>query len=126
MGLRYTKTIFQHRLDDMKFVNAGPTITGLVTTVDSLAEDYPQIGDDESYELTIPETSGSATLHAKTVFGALRGIHPRTFKKLRKYMLLTGLETFSQVVTFDYDSQTYVVAEAPWQIMDAPRFPHRG
>jgi len=39
---------------------------------------------------------------------------------------MRGLETFSQLVTFDYDSQSYMIAAAPWKVMDAPRFPHRG
>jgi len=42
------------------------------------------------------------------------------------YGALRGLETFSQLVTFDFDSGGYVLANAPWAITDAPRFPHRG
>ena len=63
----------------------------------------PQLETDESYSLTIP-ASGDASLHAKTVFGALK-----------------GLETFAQLVTFDFDSETYQIVQTPWAIEDAPR-----
>ena len=66
---------------------------------------YPSLGDDESYKLRI--TATSATLKARTVWGALR-----------------GLETFSQLVTYDFDAATYQVL--PCTIQDAPRYPHRG
>ena len=39
---------------------------------------------------------------------------------------MKGLETFSQLVQFDFDSQSYNVKNSPWAIDDAPRFPHRG
>jgi hexosaminidase len=37
-----------------------------------------------------------------------------------------ALETLSQMISFDFDTQTYSVLHAPWSINDAPRFPHRG
>ena len=79
------------------------TVTGLSVTVESAAEDFPQLETDESYTLSVT-ASGQATLKAKTVFGALRGI-----------------ETFSQLVVFDFDSETYGIPFAPWQIDDQPR-----
>jgi hexosaminidase len=66
---------------------------------------YPSLTDDESYKLRI--TATSATLKARTVWGALR-----------------GLETFSQLVTYGFDSATYEVV--PCTIQDAPKYPHRG
>ena len=66
---------------------------------------YPALGDDESYKLRI--TATSATLKARTVWGALR-----------------GLETFSQLVTYEFDTATYEVV--PCTIQDAPRYAHRG
>lgn len=39
---------------------------------------------------------------------------------------LRGLETFSQLVLFDFDTGRYTLRFAPWTITDAPRFPHRG
>ena len=49
-----------------------------------------------------------AKLWAKTQVGALR-----------------GLETFSQLVTYDMRQRGYVIQHAPWLINDAPRFRHR-
>lgn len=66
-----------------------------------------QLETDESYVLDIP-VSGKATISAQTVFGAFH-----------------GLETLSQLITFDFDTQSYYVDAAPWHINDKPRFPHR-
>jgi len=66
-----------------------------------------QLDTDESYTLDIPLT-GPATLSAKTVFGAMH-----------------GLETLSQLISFNFDTQSYVIRHAPWHIDDAPRFQHR-
>merc|ERR1712216_812465 len=62
----------------------------LSVTVQSAAEDFPQLETDESYSLSIPATGGSASLKAATVYGALR-----------------GLETFSQLVVYDFDAAVY-------------------
>ena len=43
-----------------------------------------------------------------------------------QYGALRALETFSQLVTFDFDRGAYVVPGVPWRIHDAPRFAHRG
>ena len=83
-------------------------VSSLTVAVSSLAEDFPQLGDNEGYSLSV-SASGQATLAAPTVFGALH-----------------GLETFSQLVRFDFNAQAYALRWAPWQIVDAPRFPHRG
>ena len=48
-------------------------------------------------------------LHCATVFGALR-----------------GLETFAQLVRFDYELEAYYVPGAPVVISDQPRFAYRG
>jgi len=80
-------------------------------SVDSLEEAAPTITTDESYTLEIPAGSAAtATATAKTVYGALR-----------------ALETFSQLVSFDFDSNSYVLTGGvPYSIEDAPRFAHRG
>ena len=83
-------------------------LAGLHVSVDDPDESHPTIETDESYELEISDRS-AASLHAKTVYGALR-----------------GLETFSQLVDFDFESETYTIATCPISIHDAPRFPHRG
>ena len=83
-------------------------ISSLSVSVGSLAEDFPQLNDNESYTLAI-SAAGEATLAAPTVFGALH-----------------GLETFSQLVRFDFIGGAYTLRWAPWRIEDEPRFPHRG
>ena len=107
---RYSSLTFPHTTDPSAHLDlqaTAGTITSLVVTVDSTAEDFPQLETDESYKLSV--TAASATLHAKTVFGALR-----------------GLETFSQLVVFDFNTGGYTLPYAPWTITDTPRFPHRG
>lgn len=86
----------------------GPAISNLTVSVDSNDESFPQLETDESYVLSISEL-GAATLRAPTVYGALR-----------------GLESFAQLIIFNFDTQLYILPSAPWQIKDAPRFPHRG
>ncbi|KAI4351110.1 hypothetical protein L6164_005495 [Bauhinia variegata] len=67
-----------------------------------------QLGVDESYSLLVPK-AGEVTIEANTVYGALR-----------------GLETFSQLCTFDYTTKTVQIYKAPWSIQDKPRFAYRG
>lgn len=70
-----------------------------------------QLGVDESYNLFITKATGSGkvTIEANTVFGALR-----------------GLETFSQLCSFDYSTKTVQIYKAPWSIQGKPRFPFHG
>jgi len=110
---RYTEIIFPH-ISHKFHINpppqntlAAPQISSVSVTIDADNDDYPQLGTDESYELVVDSTS--TVIHASTVYGALR-----------------GLETFSQLVVYDYDTTTYTVSNAPWMIKDSPRFPHRG
>jgi len=105
---RYAALTFPHT---MKWVEGPPSsaVTMLTFTVDDLNDDHPQLGTDESYTLKVPANGGAATAHAKTVYGALR-----------------ALETFSQLVKFDFETESYTISSAPWKIDDAPRFPHRG
>ena len=86
-------------------------ISSLTVKVVSLDESFPALATDESYTLSVPSDGGAAaaTLSAATIYGALR-----------------GLETFSQLVVFDFETRTYEVAGAPLIIEDAPRFAHRG
>ncbi|XP_020231932.1 beta-hexosaminidase 1 [Cajanus cajan] len=73
--------------------------------------DELQLGVDESYTLVVPKAkeSSQVTLEANTVYGALR-----------------GLETFSQLCSFDYTTKTVKIYKAPWSIQDKPRFAFRG
>jgi len=71
-----------------------------------------QMGVDESYVLSVAdpdEGDGVATLQANTYYGALR-----------------GLETFAQLIAFNYSAMNYQLTNAPWVIKDWPRFVHRG
>jgi len=75
-------------------------------------EKLPHLDMDEHYELKInaPDSTGEAKLIAFSIWGILR-----------------GLETFSQLVypSTDYgDTIQYLVNGT--QVMDSPRFPHRG
>ena len=63
----------------------------------------------EAYVLTIPIDGSQATLTAETVWGAM-----------------WGMESFSQLVRFDFTTEAYAIADAPWQLHDKPRFAHRG
>jgi hexosaminidase len=102
------------------------TISRVQVQVDLLSEAHPQQNTDESYTLTIPATNGprwvnrqpggltqvgsiTASLSAKTVYGALH-----------------GLETLSQLIYYDFDMGRYRLDAAPWHIDDKPRFTHRG
>ncbi|XP_027928598.1 beta-hexosaminidase 1 isoform X3 [Vigna unguiculata] len=70
-----------------------------------------QFGVDESYTLLVPKAKDSSqvTIEANTVYGALR-----------------GLETFSQLCSFDYTTKKVKIYKAPWSIQDKPRFAYRG
>lgn len=59
--------------------------------------------------MTVPESGNVATLTANTFYGALH-----------------GLETISQLISFNFTSNTFSIDCLPLQVDDAPRFPHRG
>jgi hexosaminidase len=67
----------------------------------------------ETYALTVAADASACTIHANTVWGALR-----------------GLETFAQLFTRDTSSAksagAVTTALAPIAIADSPRFAHRG
>lgn len=82
--------------------SSGVSVASLVVTVSSSSEALNDVTD-YSYTLTLASGSGTATVAAKTVFGALY-----------------GLETFSQLVVdgaLAYDAVS---------ISDYPKFVHRG
>ena len=111
---RYHDLIFSHHIQQQAAAHAdfGGTLRSLSVRVDSTSEAVLQLGTDESYELNISSSStapAAATLHAATVYGALR-----------------GLETFSQMVVLDFDRHSYTLPQAPWAIADNCRFTHRG
>jgi hexosaminidase len=98
---RYEALVFQHSC------TAGEdSLSGLTVSVDSTDENLT-LETDESYMLLIG--TQQAMLHAATVYGALH-----------------GLETFSQLVFYNFTSGVYQINNVPWNITDKPRFPHRG
>ncbi|XAR66318.1 Beta-N-acetylhexosaminidase [Bertholletia excelsa] len=113
---RYRAIIFKHGswISMLKLrVNMVYDLSKLRIVVHSDNEEL-QLGVDESYSLMVARSDdrsiiGEATIEANSVFGALR-----------------GLETFSQLCTYDYLTKTVQVYKAPWYIQDQPRFSYRG
>jgi hexosaminidase len=99
---RFQPLFFPHAVA----VPVGGGLTGVTVSVANVSVPL-QLGVDESYTLTVPVV-GVATISAATVYGAYH-----------------GLQTLSQLVRFDFDAKAYSIANAPWTITDAPRFPHR-
>ena len=105
---RFKAITFQHRA-------VGDVGVSAVAMVEVQVKDISaplQMGVDESYTVSIPQpnaTSPNVAIVANTYYGALH-----------------ALETLSQLITFDFPSSTYSIANTPWTIHDAPRFPHRG
>eukprot|EP00697_Spironema_sp_BW2_P017341 gnl/Spiro4/8997_TR4745_c0_g1_i1.p1 gnl/Spiro4/8997_TR4745_c0_g1~~gnl/Spiro4/8997_TR4745_c0_g1_i1.p1 ORF type:complete len:558 (+),score=137.24 gnl/Spiro4/8997_TR4745_c0_g1_i1:54-1676(+) len=110
---RYAEIMFPHQVAAgfaSRRFSGGAALVGVSVSVDDDDDSHPQVTTDESYTLTISDDgSKPSSLHAATVYGVLR-----------------GLETLSQLVSFDYDTEEYYLANAPWTIKDSPRFPHRG
>lgn len=113
--LRYKDSIFR-QAGTAKLGAGACLLTSLEVSVEDIAFTL-DLETDEAYELSIPVSASQkdcpadglfARITAKTQVGALR-----------------GLETFSQLVTFDLDTEHHLVRSAPWHISDAPRFAHR-
>ncbi|KAI0520126.1 hypothetical protein KFK09_007597 [Dendrobium nobile] len=91
-----------------------------LTVIVASDDDTLQLGVDESYTLYVSDGSegggggrlsivGGVSIEANTIYGALR-----------------GLETLSQLCTYNYKTKTVEVNKAPWYIHDEPRFSFRG
>ncbi|XP_027366620.1 beta-hexosaminidase 1-like [Abrus precatorius] len=113
--VRYKGIVFKNsdRFGFLRTQRAAFDVSKLKITVNSNSEEL-QLGVDESYNLFVSRAEvhsgvGEVTIEANTVFGALR-----------------GLETFSQLCSFDYTTKTVQIYKAPWSIRDEPRFPYRG
>jgi len=101
---RYHAITFPHAAP-AKQAHGG--VSSLAVSVASASEDYPQLDTDETYTLKLDSTA--ASLSAQTVYGAMR-----------------GLETFSQLVAYNFTSEGYAVSASSVTVEDEPRFPHRG
>ncbi|TKY50644.1 Beta-hexosaminidase 1 [Spatholobus suberectus] len=104
---RYKGIVFKHgdRFSFLRTLRPVYDVTKLSITVHSLNEEL-QLGVDESYNLFVSGAqvhsgAGQVTIEASTVFGALR-----------------GLETFSQLCSFDYTTKTVQIYKVPWSIRD--------
>lgn len=84
-----------------------PTLATLVVSVANVSVPL-DLGVDESYTLTLPTDGSAASLTANTVYGAYH-----------------GLETLSQLVSFDADALAYWTA-SPVAVVDKPAFAWRG
>uniref|UniRef100_A0A1D1YL31 beta-N-acetylhexosaminidase n=1 Tax=Anthurium amnicola TaxID=1678845 RepID=A0A1D1YL31_9ARAE len=85
-----------------------------LTVVVASDDETLQLGVDESYTLLVAQGDdqsivAEATIEANTIYGAIR-----------------GLETFSQLCTFNFKTKMVEVHKAPWYIQDQPRFAFRG
>ena len=76
-------------------------------TVAKVDESLPELDTDESYTLSLPADGSPGALKASTIYGAMR-----------------GLETFSQLVQFNFETEGYEIALAPWTITDDARYAH--
>ncbi|GAM21554.1 hypothetical protein SAMD00019534_047290 [Acytostelium subglobosum LB1] len=86
---------------------SGAPTQSLSIQVQSSNEDLA-LGVDESYKIAV-DSASSLTITANTIYGAMR-----------------GLETFSQLLTYNPKSNSYSIPFAPISISDSPRFQWRG
>ena len=104
--IRYKSLTFPSVPED-QYNYASPKISSLQIDINDYSENTLQYGMDESYNLTMSNSTTTAILSANTIWGGLR-----------------GLETFSQLVIFNYTNLYYNTWDAV--IVDKPRFGHRG
>ncbi|KAL5731957.1 beta-N-acetylhexosaminidase [Ranunculus cassubicifolius] len=100
-----------HAIDDhSRYYKSLSLLKGLQVIISSPSDEL-QYGVDESYKLSIPSSGNPIYVHiqAHTVYGALH-----------------GLQTFSQLCSFNFKSRVIEVHQAPWSITDQPRFSYRG
>ncbi|CAM6092507.1 unnamed protein product [Calypogeia fissa] len=114
---RYCKHMYAHQSekDVLRKIRRrkapnGPALQRLVVNISS-ADETLNLGTEESYTLSVPAPGKrtEALLEAATVYGALR-----------------GLETFSQLIRFNFTKRQNEIAETPWVVKDEPRFKYRG
>jgi len=104
---RYRNIMFGWE-DAVEPQTGGQQMDGCEVQVLDQADDAFQLGDDESYSLTV-SSEGECQLRSASVWGALR-----------------GFESLSQLVEYNASSLTYQIRQVPWNISDKPAFPHRG
>lgn len=106
---RFIGIIFEHKASSTPKIDPSlATLMSLYVSIDNPNAPL-QPGVDERYTLDIPTDGSHATLKATTLYGALN-----------------GLQTFSQLVIFNYTTHSYQIPNSPWNIFDYPRYSHRG
>lgn len=104
---RFTLQTFQHKAVPIPIPTGGVAPIQFVSIVVANYDAELQLYVSENY--TLSQGSGGINITADTVYGAYH-----------------ALETLSQLIAFDFDLQNYFIRHSPWDIVDAPRFPHRG
>eukprot|EP00040_Diaphanoeca_grandis_P020052 m.106396 g.106396 ORF g.106396 m.106396 type:complete len:675 (+) comp27718_c0_seq3:243-2267(+) len=103
---RFHSICFQH-----VGANTPPTDSPVLPSLTFVVR-HPSVplsfGVDESYNLTLAGQGLNGTVEANTVYGALH-----------------ALESFSQLLHFDFQAMAYKIQGTPLQITDAPRFAWR-
>ena len=84
-----------------------------------------QLYADESYSIEIPPYSGYITISAATGLLDRSTLMRCNVICCAVYGAYHALETLSQLMQFNFDTETYFIPFAPWSIYDFPRFPHR-
>jgi len=102
---RFQPMFFPHRSSAVAESNG--VLSSVIVTVANVNVQL-QLESDESYVLDIPADGSTITITAPTVYGAYH-----------------ALQTLSQLIVFNFDTQTYGIDQAPWHVADAPRFKHR-
>eukprot|EP00271_Cylindrocystis_brebissonii_P008043 TRINITY_DN22079_c0_g1_i1.p1 TRINITY_DN22079_c0_g1~~TRINITY_DN22079_c0_g1_i1.p1 ORF type:complete len:713 (-),score=87.40 TRINITY_DN22079_c0_g1_i1:221-2359(-) len=97
-----------HNTGAEKLHTVASLLTEVVVHVES-GDETLQLETDESYTLRVPANGSAVTIKASTVYGALY-----------------ALQTFSQLCSYDWTARAVRILNAPWIIVDAPRFKHRG
>ncbi|KAL6496786.1 Beta-hexosaminidase 1 [Orobanche hederae] len=110
---RYKAIIFKHVSSKLPDTGINYDLTKLNIIVHSVDEEL-KLGVDESYSFMVAGSDelsvvGGITIESNSVYGALH-----------------GLETLSQLCTFDYGTKSVKLHKAPWYIQDKPRFTYRG
>lgn len=102
-------------LDHVMHVNSSKFeqsnfLKGINVVIQSSSDEL-EYGVDESYNLTVPASGKPAYAHieANSVYGALH-----------------GLQTFSQLCSYNFRFKLIEISKVPWTVSDEPRFPYRG
>lgn len=108
---RYQSLIFSHIPDSIP--TTTNQLTSLIIKLQQPNNTTLNSNTNESYILSIPSSNSNqqinAQLSAENVFGILK-----------------GLETFSQIITYNYTNGYYITKYCNAYINDKPRFNHRG